>query len=172
MNWNAIAAIATVASATGVLLSVLYLAAQVRKNTEESRIARGQHLVTGVSDVSALIATNLELSKIVRAGMLDYEALNEIEKFRFSFLFFSFMAKYDFSYHQKIAGRIDDVLWGQTTYEISTFLKLPGANQWWEKDKARFTPGFRQFVDASLASVRRPAEVPGFGNVAGESDAT
>ena len=172
MNWNAIGAIATVASAIGVLLSVLYLAAQVKKNTVESRIARGQNLIAAVSDVSALIATNHELSEIVRAGMLDYEALNEIDKFRFSFLFFSFMAKYDFSYQQRIAGRIDDALWTQTTYEISTFLKLPGANQWWEKDKARFTPVFREFVDASLASVQRPGNVPGFGIIAGDSDAT
>lgn len=170
MNWSAIGAIATVASAMGVLLSVLYLAAQIKKNTEESRIARGQNLIAGVSDVSALIAANLELSEIVRAGMLDYDALSEIDRFRFSFLFFSFMAKYDFSYQQRIAGRIDESLWAQTTYEISTFLKLPGANQWWEKDKARFTPMFRTFVDASLESAERPVEVPGFGNIAGDSD--
>ena len=172
MNWDAIGAIATVASAVGVLLSVLYLAAQVKKNTEESRIVRGQNLIAGVSDVSALIAANLELSEIVRAGMLDYEALTEIDRFRFSFLFFSFMAKYDFSYQQRIAGRIDDALWAQTTYEICTFIKLPGANQWWEKDKDRFTPAFRQSVDASLALAQRLVEVPGFGNVARDSDAT
>ena len=86
MNWDAIGALAEAAGAFGVLISIIYLAVQVRHNTEESRIARGQDLVTANADVNAQVADNPELSRIVRAGMLDFSSLSDEEQFRFSLL--------------------------------------------------------------------------------------
>jgi len=165
MTWDAIGAIGELVGAAGVLLSIIYLALQVKQNTEENRVLRGQTLVTGIADASALIADNPDLSAIVRNGMLDFDSLDETERFRFSFVFFSIMAKYDFSYHQKLAGRIDPNLWTQTDYEIATFVNLPGLKRWWEKDKLRFTVEFRGYVDDALASRERSSEVPVFGFV-------
>ena len=101
MNWEAIGAVAEAAGALGVLVSIVYLALQVKQNTEESRIARAQSLNTANADANALVANNPELSVIVRSGMIDFEALSKSDKFRFSTIFFSFMTKYDFSYHQQ-----------------------------------------------------------------------
>jgi NADH:ubiquinone oxidoreductase subunit 6 (subunit J) len=99
MNWDAIRAIAELAGAVGVLFSIIYLAMQVKNNTEENKTHRNQSLIAGVADVSAQIASDPSLSEIVRKGMIDFESLDENDQFRFSFLFFSFMTKYDFSFH-------------------------------------------------------------------------
>jgi hypothetical protein len=42
MNWEAVAAIGELLGATGVIVSLLYLAVQVRQNTRQTRLAAQQ----------------------------------------------------------------------------------------------------------------------------------
>jgi len=163
MNWDAIGAAGEVFGGIAVLISIVYLAIQVKQNTEENRVLRAQGLVAANADANALIANNSELSEIVRAGMFDFDALSETEQFRFSTLFFSFMSKYDFAYHQRITGRLDEQFWERTAYDIRVFLNLPGANRWWHRDKPRYSPEFAAYVDELLSSSKIPQEVPTFG---------
>ena len=165
MNWEAIGAVAEAAGALGVLVSIVYLALQVKQNTEESRIARAQSLNTANADANALVANNPELSVIVRSGMIDFEALSESDKFRFSTIFFSFMTKYDFSYHQRKSGRLDEVFWKRTESEIRTFLTLPGSRHWWTRDRSRFSAEFADYVDRILAGSEVGSVVPTLGHV-------
>ena len=163
MNWDALGAIGEVIGAIAVVLTLGYLAVQIKQNTEENRILRAQDLVTANADANALIANNSELSEIVRAGMIDFDTLSEMEQFRFSTIFFSFMSKYDFAYHQRIAGRLDEKFWERTAYDIRVFLNLPGANHWWRRDKPRYSPEFAAYVDELLSVSATPQEVPTMG---------
>jgi hypothetical protein len=171
MNWDGIGAIAEMLGAIAVLISIVYLAIQVKQNTEENRILRAQGLVTANADANALIANNSELSEIVRAGMIDFDALSEKEQFRFSTIFFSFMSKYDFAYHQRTADRLDEKFWERTAYEIGVFINLPGANQWWRRDKPRFSLEFAAYVDELLSVSTTPQEVPTIGLLSKERGA-
>ncbi len=53
MNWDAIGAVSEVAAAIGVVVSLVYLAVQIRENTRSSRSATRQSIVESV------IATNM-----------------------------------------------------------------------------------------------------------------
>ncbi|MEQ8694008.1 MAG: hypothetical protein RIC85_01610 [Gammaproteobacteria bacterium] len=163
MSWDAVAAIAEAAGAIGVLISIIYLASQVKQNTEESRINRSQNLVMANADVNALIADSPELAKIMRVGMLDFDALAEDEKFRFSVLYFSFMTKNDFGFHQWQEGKLDARYWKRTEFELRTYLPLAGSLAWWQRDKSRFSEELVEYVDALIADSDPANEVPALG---------
>jgi hypothetical protein len=163
MDWNAISAISELVASVAVVVSLIYVGAQIKQNSLESKITRTQNLVSANSDANALIASDAELSRIVRTGMLDYDTLPEDEKFRFAIIFFSFLNKYDFSYHEYKAGRIEEVIWGKIKYDITVFMKLPGAHSWWQNDKERFSREFISYVDGLVAESQAPAFIPSLG---------
>jgi hypothetical protein len=69
MNWNAIAALAQVLAAIGVIVSVVYLALQVRQNTHQARLNTESlgvtHEMGGAAmsvDIGLAIARDAELA--------------------------------------------------------------------------------------------------------------
>jgi len=171
LSWDAITATAEAAGALGVLISIVYLALQVKQSTEKSRITRGQNLITANSEVNALVANNPELSHIVRTGMLDFASLSQDDQFRFSMLFFSFMTKNDFNFQLWRGNRLESAHWERTEFELRTFLVLPGCRDWWGRDKARFSGEFVEYVDSLLETTSMQGEVPTLGTV-GEKAST
>ena len=165
LSWDAVAATAEAAGALGVLISIVYLALQVKQNTDESRITRGQNLITANSEVNAMVANNPELSHIVRTGMTEFASLSPDDQFRFSMLFFSFMTKNDFNYQLWRGHRLESEHWERTEFELRTFLVLPGCRDWWQRDKTRFSGDFVEYVDSLIETSSMLSEVPTLGAV-------
>ena len=64
MNWEAIGAIGETAGAVGVIVTLIYLAIQVRQNTRSSRLASFQSSTELLNAVSNAIANNDDLAEI------------------------------------------------------------------------------------------------------------
>ena len=56
LNWDAIGAIAEIAGAFGVILTLIYLAIQLRQNTKASQITAVQNSVENSARFSELVA--------------------------------------------------------------------------------------------------------------------
>jgi len=72
MNWNAIGAVGEVGGAIGVVVTLIYLAGQLRQNTKALRSASYEHwndISSSFTDFYARFAT--ELSEIERRGSLE-----------------------------------------------------------------------------------------------------
>ena len=79
MDWSAIGAIGEVLGATAVVVSLLYLAAQMRNGIRQARLEAGRSLSTGISDMSLALAVNGELSDIYVRGSGEFESLDPSE---------------------------------------------------------------------------------------------
>ena len=86
MNWDAIGAIGEVFGALAVVVSVVYLATQVRKQTEEARLTASRDLASQLGDAIQTITEDDGFAEIWLKGVRDYEALPEKERIRLSFL--------------------------------------------------------------------------------------
>ena len=79
MNWEAVGAIGEILGAAGVIVTLGYLAAQIRANTRQSRAAMTQSIVDGVNGVHNAVMVNPQLADVyVRAG--NQEELTESER--------------------------------------------------------------------------------------------
>jgi hypothetical protein len=151
MNWEAIGAIGETLGAVAVVISLVYVAIQIRQNTNETKMQRTQSLISANSEVNSQLANNKELSDIFRAGVLDFQQLPGSDQMRFGALAFSLLNRYSFAYHQFQNGQLEEIFWDVIEREILVFLNLPGAHAWWEKDKSRFLPEFVIYMDALIS---------------------
>jgi hypothetical protein len=160
MNWDAIGAIGEIVGAAGVILTLAYLAVQIRQNTEETRSGQTQDLISANSEANYLMVTDKELADLIQAGMADPSALSDSDQFRFNLFWFAAYNRFDFAYHQYSRGRLDPELWEKMDYEIPLYLSLPGSHAWWERDKPRFSRKFVEYVEKRLSEFQRPESVP------------
>ncbi len=80
MNWEAIGAIAELAGALGVILSLLYLAAQIRTSNESSKAQMEQTRLTNFTDLmlSTLPHTDLMIDGLSPGTKTELEAKRNI----------------------------------------------------------------------------------------------
>ncbi|MDX1403333.1 MAG: hypothetical protein R3192_02285 [Woeseiaceae bacterium] len=90
MNWEAIAAIGEMLGAVGVILTLGYLAHQIRQNTqqlaqnERTAIAAAVNVsTTSYRENRRYIYTSADVSEIMRKGMNDPQSLSENDRYRF-----------------------------------------------------------------------------------------
>lgn len=86
MNWDAIGATGEVLGALAVLVTLIYLAAQIRQNTATVATSTYDSLVNEINHINIAIAESDELASIVYRGMYDPDSLNDMEGIRFSFV--------------------------------------------------------------------------------------
>ena len=83
MDWNAIEAISSAIGAVGVIVTIAYLAFQIRQNTHSVEGATQQSLMSFEKDVYALIIDN---ASVFRRGGKDISALNPDELIQFIYI--------------------------------------------------------------------------------------
>ena len=108
MNWDAIGAIAELLGAVGVIVSLVYLATQIRQSREQMnqntvalRTAAYQQLLSDglhVGGTQALIVPGLD--RVVRLGLADFGQLDEDDRFRFTLWINSVMHTHDNAHFQ------------------------------------------------------------------------
>ena len=142
--------LAEVVSAVGVIVSLIYVAAQVRHNTRAVRSATHHALVTTRLDYVALVADNPELSRIVRVGSEDYSRLDRDERHRFGLvMYYSFSAGENF-YYQYRQGALDQEQWERWCETLRVYFAQPGIREWFETTPQQFTASFAAFLAAEF----------------------
>jgi len=71
MNWNAMGAIGELVGAVAVVITLIYLAAQIRQNTRSNRNLALQTISNQSADWLCLITQSSEVARIFRAEQQD-----------------------------------------------------------------------------------------------------
>ncbi len=79
MNWDAVGALAEVAGAIGVLLTLVYLAVQIRHNSASVDASTEDGVTSGFNDINNVIAADAELVRIFTTGLEDPDSLSDQE---------------------------------------------------------------------------------------------
>ena len=85
MNWDAINAISQFVSSVAVVLSVLYLAKEVHRNTRVAKVAAQDAAASAVRKVTNTFMENADMSRIWGIGLEDIKALSREDQARFFF---------------------------------------------------------------------------------------
>ena len=161
MNWDAIGAIGEVLAAIGVIVTLFYLALQVRhgkqateantKSLEDSRKYAEIELHRNSQVLAAPLAEwparDESLAKILVEGFEDYQALNKIDRFRFTAVMTSYVLGF-----KGIMEAFDRGIMDADTYTIwlsavAAFVTTPGGEVWWKTGQLGFIPELRQRIN-------------------------
>lgn len=151
MNWSAVSAIADVLAAIGVILTFIYLAFQIRRNTLATHSQTYQLATSALAEMAGIIGSSKELARIFRIGMIDPNKLDEDEFAQFGYLGISLFRRFENVFFQYQSGMIDDDFWTGHRDNILWFFHQTGMQAWWKDRKFAFSKSFREFLDKSTA---------------------
>jgi hypothetical protein len=135
--------------AIAVVVTLGYLAAQIRQNTRSVRASSFQSGVDGINLLNNLLAQDESLARIFRTGNERLGSLTEDERVRYGFLYLSAFRSFESMYFHYLHGTGTE-LWGTHKEHISVLLTNPGVQEWWKNNPLTFTPEFSQFVEQRL----------------------
>ena len=84
MNWDAISAVGELVGATAVVISIIYLALQVRQNSSHVRSSGYQTAAQSANQMFDSWSTHPETLKIFQVAQESYDSLNESDQSRSS----------------------------------------------------------------------------------------
>ena len=150
MNLNDLANLGQIIGAVAVVVSLIYVALQIRQNTNAVRSATAQVVHEHFAKWYQLVAADAELSKIVATGLRDYGSLSEQEKARFIATFMAFLSYSQNAFLKWREKMLEPPLWMGWELLIMNLVSSPGGKEFWKERGYLFGEEFRRHVESDL----------------------
>ena len=148
MNWDALGAIGELVGAVAVVLSLLYLATQVR---QANKLARGQTRQRMVEQAQHEVYQGFVTEPSIVQSLYKQEPLNETEWIRLTGWLLSAMRQREYEWFQYRDGNIDEELWNAYRGVMTIHLGTARTRKWWETNGSRpFDRDFCEMVQELL----------------------
>ena len=158
MNWEAIGAVAEAIGAAGVILTLGYLAIQIRRSnllaTAESHRFYQQVATPAIMG----IAQDPELARIFREGLANRDSLPVDDRIRFDMLMGQLVGGLTVPINDEaILGHRGDSQTLGNRASIRRFLTTPGGASWWTANMELIAPKERETIEELLSPHEPPA---------------
>ena len=147
MNWEAIGAVGEILGALAVVISLAYLAIQIRTQNQESKIASVHEILAAYRETIVSLQHG-ETATIYIKAIQDSDSLDAVERVRFIALCQSMFRVWEEAYLQWKRGRLEDGYWNGINTLILDFLATPAAQEAWNIRKHAYTPEFCLWVES------------------------
>lgn len=151
MSWDALAALAELLGALGVIVTLAYLAVQIRQNTKLLTASLADSGRDAANEVTRILASNPDAARVFWAGIADRSSLAERDRQQFDAVLTLAFTGYRQFFSQ---GQLDELI------AFEWLLGFPGAREWWANYSATFAGPYRDYVDRVLEE-RWPAAQQG-----------
>ncbi len=149
MNWEAISAIAEVIGVGAVVVSLAYVAIQIRQNTNQLKGESIREINNAESELTAEVRGNHELFVIVVQASHDWNALKPQDQARANLFFHSYMRWCETCWNLDRQGALENRIYKSRESFILGFLGQPeGGQVWWRMWKGIFDPEFSEHMDS------------------------
>lgn len=160
MNWEATGAIGELLGAFGVILTLVYLAFQIRQNTQQlvqnalsASASAVNASVTDLRENRRAVFESAELTDIWLKGLYNPHDLAENESYRVRLVMINAVSSLWDVYCQTIVTGFSRETWEtQGVSTIERVLASPGGGSFWTQFRENYPNEFRAEVDRILAS--------------------
>ena len=151
MNWDLVGAVAEIIGALGVLITLVYLATQIRDNTRSLQAASLQSVLEGPRDRYFLpMAQTPDMADIYARGLTSLEQLDEVEKRRFFYMMYEqyFQMQQVWQLRERdLIPQVDYDAWLEYTTSLT---QTPGGAEMWPHCKSVITPTIAKVIEEGL----------------------
>ncbi len=163
MNWDAIGAISEAVGALGVIITLAYLAMQIRQNSR----TMDQHTsaVASAAEIAAtdqsgrqftMLAQNSELADIIYRGNRGNRGneLNSLERVRYDSYWFACFGYCQNAFLHNKRGYTGKASWQMFDVGFSQYMSFAGVDALWRQQRNQecFDPDFVAHINAKLNS--------------------
>jgi hypothetical protein len=162
VNLDALGSIGDFVGGIAVVVTLVYLAFQIRQNTNQVRqsirFARAQALrETMTTGWVFEIARDPALSVLYSTGLRSPEQLSEADKVRFLFLLGTIFGELERNHMMYEQDLLTAERWDAQLGTLRLHIKQAGAVYYWDRFAYTHTRAFAQIVERERSSVKSPA---------------
>jgi hypothetical protein len=154
MNWEATGALAELIGALGVIVSIVYLAAQVRQNTRALRLDAAHNVMKASADVGWPLM-DAEYSARVGSALAGEIPEDLGERMSVQAWFFNTLKIMESAHFQHEHGGLPPEVWKSWEEWWMTWIHIPGMAYWGDRKNA-FLPSFQATIDGWLSASAPP----------------
>ena len=163
MSWELAASIAEVVSAIAVVVSLIYLANEVRQNTIASRTSTHQQYIDTQANVNRGVSDDAEMAALVARAENDFESLSDEELIRLQFVFFNHFNQWHFAFTSRQKSLLEEEMFSTVARGYTGYMQSSTAFQrMWEVCGFAYDEQFRKFVEQLIADSKMQHQYPGF----------
>jgi hypothetical protein len=137
---------------TFVVVSLVYLALQVRQNTRGLRTENYARALDRISALQSRLSQEAEFTALFSRGVLDVAALSPRERIQFTWALYEAFGSFEFMFHQARDGALPAEVWERWSATVAWWLSFAGTRAWWAARPAPFSASFAAYVDALIAA--------------------
>ena len=160
MNWEAIGTIAEIIGAAAVVISLLYVATQIRQNTRQIRVATHEGTNRDFRQFTREVLT-AGLTDVFVRGLEDPESLDDNQKLDFAFMMYDLFKAFENVHYHYLHGTLGEDAWQGWRRFIEQYATAPGAQSYWGVRRDIFASDFRELIDGlePTSDVKRVGDV-------------
>ena len=151
MNWDAIGAVGEIVSAIAVIVTLAYLAVQIRDGARASRSAAVTDATTAMQAWYQELGSNSESATLFLEGLKNPDSLPKRDQFQFVMMVHAAFLAFQRTYFLSHAGTLDVGLRDSIGTAIQAVNHLPGTMFYWQLRRAFFQPEFAAWVEDLLS---------------------
>ena len=147
MNWEAISAIGQLVGALAVVISLIYLASQVRSSAHATRLDSERAVLDAFTRSVQQLTVHPDLSELFLRGIHDFESLKGGEFVRFGTLMHSTFRISQEVYYRQLEGHVHPRVGHGLEAVMLDMIAYPGVQAWWRLRSHWFTEKFVKFIN-------------------------
>ena len=155
VNWEAISAIGQLVGAVAVVISLIYLAREVRSNARATRHASMRSMSDALTRWLQQLSQHPQLRELYYRGVHDFESLEGPDVVGFSALMVALFRNYEDMYYQQLEG-VDVYVWRGFEAAIRDINGYPGVEAWWRSRSHWFTEEFAKVINQQQQTAKAP----------------
>jgi hypothetical protein len=147
----------------GVVVSLFYLALQIRQNTRQiheqtsaTRFETMRALGDNMQNLVLQLSEHPESMRVYRQGLRDLESLDDDGRWRFGAIMSNAFSNFYMSWRAQQMGLA--IAEDAKRFEVGTWsiARRPGAQQWWQQARDGFPADFQSYVEELMRRPRPP----------------
>ena len=154
VNWDAIGAVGEIVGSLAVLVTLVYLAMQVRHFKQQTMITSYQHTISSLNEFADQVSSSESLAEIIARGRTSYTSLTPVERLRFDHIYLRLLNSVESWYLQVLqtteAGPYRDEQLRNIRVVINKFCAFPGVSEFWCGWKLLYSIEIRKLIEDNI----------------------
>ena len=147
MTLNELGSLGEFISGLAVVVTLIYLALQIRHNTRAVRSSMHQDMIESTLRIAESVSDTDDLGRIVLHADDDYDELTEVERIRFDAYAERVFNNFESVFYSYRNSMIEEDLWESWESSYLTDISRTSMRRYWQEERPQHLRDFMDFVE-------------------------
>ncbi len=147
MTITEVGALGEFVGAIAVVVTLVYLAIQIRQNTRAIRGSAERETVSLQQSALQPVAASLELADVHSRALFQFSEMSPAEQVQFHRTISALFQSFESAFYQHKASLIGDEIYSRIVKNIKGWFRFPGVNYWWDTWAGEYSDEFNAFIE-------------------------